>query len=134
MSSSITPGLQSVAEDAGTATLTVSLHRPAESALSVSWHTQDERADAPDDYIARQEAVTFAAGEDRKTVSVSIVDDAVREDPDPVYGLHENFWVILEAGQDYTRGDEFAAIVEIVDNDGDAPGGRDAAAASSKGR
>ncbi len=119
---SITPGLQSVAEDAGEAVLTISLHRPAESALSVSWHTQDERADAPADYTARQDAVTFAAGEDRKTISVSIVDDAVREDPDPVYGLHENFWVILEAGQDYTRGDEFAAIVEIVDNDGDAPG------------
>ena len=41
---SITPGLLSVAEDAGEAVLTVSLHRPAESALSVSWHTQDERA------------------------------------------------------------------------------------------
>ena len=119
---SIEPGHLVVAEDAGEAVLTVSLHRPAESALSVSWHTQDEGADAPNDYTARQEAVTFAAGEDRKTISIPIVDDAVREDPDPVYGLHENFWVILEAGQGYTRGDEFAAIVEIVDNDGDALG------------
>ena len=110
------PRLQSVAEDAGTATLTVSLHRPAESALSVSWHTQDERADAPDDYTARQEAVTFAAGEDRKTISVPIVDDAVREDP--VNGFHENFWVIVGSGEGYTRGGY--AIVEIVDNDGDA--------------
>ena len=115
---SITPGLLSVAEDAGEAVLTVSLHRPAESALSVSWHTQDEGADAPDDYIARQDAVTFAAGEDRKTISVSIVDDAVREDP--VNGFHENFWVIVGSGEGYTRGGY--AIVEIVDNDGDAPG------------
>ena len=119
---SITPGLQSVAEDAGEAVLTVSLHRPAESALSVSWHTQDERADAPADYTAREGSLTFAAGEDRKTISIPIVDDAVREDPDPVYGLHENFWVILGSGQGYTRGDEFAAVVEIVDNDGDALG------------
>ena len=114
---SIEPGFLSVAEDAGEAVLTVSLHRPAESALSVSWHTQDEGADAPDDYIARQEAVTFAAGEDRKTISVSIVDDAVREDP--VNGFHENFWVIVGSGEGYTRGGY--AIVEIVDNDGDAP-------------
>ena len=115
---SITPGLLSVAEDAGEAVLTVSLHRPAESALSVSWHTQDEGADAPADYTARQEAVTFAAGEDRKTISVSIVDDAVREDP--VNGFHENFWVIVGSGEGYTRGGY--AIVEIVDNDGDARG------------
>ena len=115
---SITPGLLSVAEDAGEAVLTVSLHRPAQSALSVSWHTQDERADAPADYIARQEAVDFAAGEDRKTISVSIVDDAVREDP--VNGFHENFWVIVGSGEGYTRGGY--AIVEIVDNDGDALG------------
>ena len=59
---------------------------------------------------------TFAAGEDRKTISVSIVDDAVREDP--VNGFHENFWVIVGSGEGYTRGGY--AIVEIVDNDGDA--------------
>ena len=98
--------------------LTVSLHRPAESALSVSWHTQDEGADAPNDYTARQEAVTFAAGEDRKTISVPIVDDAVREDP--VHDVHETFFVILEAGQGYSRSDSSYALVEIVDNDGDA--------------
>ena len=115
---SIEPGLLSIAEDAGEAVLTVSLHRPAESALSVSWHTQDERADAPNDYTARQDAVTFAAGEDRKTISVPIVDDAVREDP--VHDVHETFFVILEAGQGYSRSDSSYAIVEIVDNDGDA--------------
>ena len=117
---SITPGLLSVAEDAGEAVLTVSLHRPAESALSVSWHTQDEGADAPNDYTARQDAVTFAAGEDRKTVSVPIVDDAAREDP--VHDVHETFFVILQAGQGYSRSDSSYALVEIVDNDGDAPG------------
>ena len=118
---SITPGHLTVAEDAGTATLTVSLDQPAESALSVSWHTQDERAVAPNDYTAREDSLTFAAGEERKTISVSIVDDAVREDPDPVYDVHETFFVILDSGQGYTRGDEFNALVEIVDNDGDAP-------------
>ena len=116
---SITPGHLNVAEDAGTATLTVSLDQPAESALSVSWHTQDDRADAPSDYTAREGPLSFAIGEDRKTISVPIVDDAVREDPER--GIHENFFVILDSGQGYIPGDEYVAIVEIVDNDGDAP-------------
>ena len=117
---SITPGHLTVAEDAGTATLTVSLDRPAESALSVLWHTVDDRAVAPSDYTAPEGPLTFAAGEDRKTISVPIVDDAVREDPER--GIHENFFVILDSGQGYTPGDQYVAIVEIVDNDGDAPG------------
>ena len=47
-----------------------------------------------------------------------IVDDAVREDP--VHDVHETFFVILEAGQGYSRSDSSYALVEIVDNDGDA--------------
>ena len=115
---SIEPGHLAVAEDAGTATLTVSLNRPAESALSVLWYTQDEHAEAPSDYTAQEGSLTFAAEESQKDISVPIVDDAVREDP--VGGVHETFFVILREGQGYSRGDSYA-LVEIVDNDGDAP-------------
>ena len=117
---SLTPGRLIVAEDVGTIVLTVSLDRRAESALSVSWHTQDERANAPNDYTAREGPLTFAAGDDRKTISVPIVDDAVREDP--VQGvLHETFFVVLSPGDGYRLSDSSYALVEIVDNDGDAP-------------
>ena len=118
-SSPSSPGLLSVAENAGAAVLTVSLDRPAPSALSVLWYTQDEHAEAPSDYTAREGSLTFAAEESQKDISVPIVDDAVREDP--VDGVHETFFVILRAGQGYSRSDSSYALVEIVDNDGDAP-------------
>ena len=116
---SLTLGRLLVAEDVGTIVLTVSLNRPAPSALSVLWYTQDDHAEAPNDYTAREGSLTFAAEESQKDISVPIVDDAVREDP--VDGVHETFFVILRAGQGYSRSDSSYTLVEIVDNDGDAP-------------
>ena len=111
-----------VPEDIGEVVLTVLLKPPAGSVLSVPWSTRDEttpKAKAPDDYTARQETLTFAAGETRKTISVPIVDDEVREDR--VDGAHEYFYVAIESGPDYTLGPGAFVIVEIIDNDGDAP-------------
>ena len=117
---SIGPDVLVVAEGAGAAVVTVSLDRPrAESALSVLWLTQDGTAEAPSDYTAREGPVTFAAGESRKEISVPIVDDAVRENP--AQGTHESFFVFLDPGQGYRLSDSSITIVEIVDNDGDAP-------------
>ena len=90
------------------------------SELSVLWSTEDDTAEAPNDYTARQEAtLTFAAGETRKTISVPIVDDAVREDP--VRDAYEIFFVVAESGEGYRWESGSLTIVEIVDNDGDAP-------------
>ena len=113
---SINPDLLSVDEDAGNAELTVSLDRRPSASVSVAWYTQDNSAEAPGDYTARDEAVTFAAGEDRKTISVHIVNDAIREDP--VHGNHENFFVILRNGPGYVVSDSSYSIVVIVDDDG----------------
>ena len=113
---SIWPNHLLVREDAGAAVLTVSLDGPAASALSVPWRTQDDRAEAPNDYGARQDTVTFAVGETRKIIAVPIVDDAAREDP--VNDVGETFFVLLSSGQGYGLG-AGGAIVEIHDNDGD---------------
>ena len=118
---SIGPWLLIVAEDVGDAVLTVSLDRPAASALSVAWETQDHTAESPEDFTASEGPVTFRAGETRKTISVPIVDDAVREDP--VHDVHEIFFVYLSPGPGYTMAqtptaDSSVALVEIVDNDG----------------
>ena len=117
---SLSPAVLVVAEDAGAAVLTVSLDGPrGESALSVLWSTDDGTGEAPSDYTARQGPVTFAAGESRKEISVPIVDDAERENP--AVGTHESFFVVLDPGQGYRLSDNSVTIVEIVDNDGDAP-------------
>ena len=119
---SIGPWLLSVSEDVGDAVLTVSLDRPAASAVSVAWQTQDDTAESPDDFTAQEDTVTFAVGDTRKNISVPIVDDAVREDP--VHDVHEIFFVILRPGPGYSlsnvlTADSSVALVEIVDNDGD---------------
>ena len=113
---SIDPAYLMVSEGAGNAVMTVSLDRPAPAPLSVAWHTQDQDATAPDDYTARETTVNFRRGEDRKTISVPIVDDTLPEPP--VNNVHEIFWVILDDGDGYTTaGATFATMVEIVDND-----------------
>ena len=109
-----------VAEDAGTAVVTVLLDRPSGAALSVPWYTADDTAVSPDDYISGQGSVTFAPGETRNTISVRIVDDALREDP--VDGRHEQFLVLPSRGDGYRlqNGGEALSVV-IEDNDGDGP-------------
>ena len=113
-----------VAEDAGTAVVTVVLDRPSGAALSVPWYTADDTAVSPDDYIGGQGSVTFAPGETRNTISVRIVDDALREDP--VDGRHEQFLVLPSRGDGYRlkNGGEALSVV-IEDNDGDGPMTRD---------
>ena len=110
-----------VAEDAGTAVVTVSLDRPSTAALMVPWKTADDTAVSPDDYIGGEGSVTFAPGETRNTISVRIVDDALREDVD-VYGRHERFWVLPSRGDGYRLENDGEALpVVIEDNDGDGP-------------
>ena len=107
-----------VAEDAGTAVVTVLLDRPSTAALTVPWETADDTAVSPDDYIGVEGSVTFAPGETRNTLSVRIVDDALRENP--VDGRHERFWVLPSRGDEYRleNGGEALSVV-IEDNDGD---------------
>ena len=113
-----------VPEDAGTAVVTVLLDRPSGAALSVLWYTFDNTAVSPDDYIGGEGSVTFAPGETRNTISIRIVDDALREDP--VDGRHEEFWVAQRPGDGYRleNGGEALSVV-IVDNDSDGPATRD---------
>ena len=63
--------------------------------------------------------MTFAPGEIEQTISLPIVDDAIREDPDPVLGLDESFLVGLEFGDDYRFKNSGVVEVLILDNDGD---------------
>ena len=109
-----------VAEDAGTAVVTVLLDRPSTAALTVPWETADDTAVSPDDYIGGEGSVTFAPGETRNTLSVRIVDDPLLEDP--VDGRHERFWVLPSRGDGYRleNGGEAVSVV-IEDNDGDGP-------------
>ena len=110
-------GQLSFPEDVGTAVLTAYLDRSLETALSVPWFTSDQTAVSPDDYTGGPGTLTFAPGEIEQTISLPIVDDAIREDP--VLGLDESFLVALEFGDDYRLKNSGVVEVLILDNDGD---------------
>jgi hypothetical protein len=67
----------SVSESGGTATLTVRLSPPNLAAsVTVDWSTSAGSAVEGGDYMASSGTLTFAAGEDEKTIAVPIIDDA----------------------------------------------------------
>ena len=118
-------GQLSFPEDVGTAVLTAYLDRSSETALSVPWSTSDHTAVSPDDYTGGEGTLTFAPGETEQTIALPIVDDAIREDSDPVFGEDESFLVALEFGDDYRLKNSGLVRVLILDNDGDGPVTRD---------
>ncbi len=114
-------GQLSFPEDVGTAVLTAYLDRSPETALSVPWFTSDDTAVSPDDYTGGEGTLTFAPGETEQTIALPIVDDAIREDPDPVFGEDELFLVALKFGDDYRLKNSGLVMVLVLDNDGDGP-------------
>lgn len=66
-----------VDESAGTATVVVTLDRPATGSVSVGYATQAATAVEGEDYIAASGTLVFAAGETSKTVTIGIVNDTV---------------------------------------------------------
>ena len=70
----------SVAENGGTATITVTRTGGSAGAVGVTLATSNGTATAPADYTAVSQTVSFAAGDTAsKTVSIPIVDDALVE-------------------------------------------------------
>ncbi|QDT84056.1 Calx-beta domain-containing protein [Gimesia chilikensis] len=102
-----------IAEDAGTVILTVSLDQPVDTAVTVDYATADQTAGAPDDYQNTTGTLTFNLGEKRKTITIPIVDSDLVE-------LNETFLVTLSAlqasGRDVSITDSQAQVT-IQDND-----------------
>ena len=69
-----------VAEDAGTVTLTLTASAPASTAYTVDYTTEDGTAEAGTDYTAASGTVMFAAGVTERTVTVTVLEDAVDDD------------------------------------------------------
>lgn len=72
--------------DAGTSTLTYTLTRSGGSgAFSVNYATADGTATAGSDYVAKSGVVSFAAGQNTATVSVTVNGDATPETNETVF-------------------------------------------------
>ena len=88
---------------------TVSLSRAARATVTVDYATADGSATAGEDYTAASGTLAFAAGETEKTVSVSILDDAIDEG-------EETFTLTLANAQGAAIGDgEATGTIENSD-------------------
>ena len=70
---------QSVAENVGSATMTVTRTGVTSSTMSVAYATANGAAAAPGDFTAESGTLTFAAGETSKTIEITLVDDGANE-------------------------------------------------------
>ena len=70
--------------DEGTADMTfiVSLSKASSSDVCVEYRTSDNTANAGEDYVAASGALTFAAGETSKSITVSVIGDNLYADED----------------------------------------------------
>ena len=78
---------EDVDEDGGTASFRVVLSHASSQTVSVSVATSDGTATAGDDYRSVSRRVTFRRGYTIASVSVQIIDDATRGEPDETFTL-----------------------------------------------
>src|SRR5690349_12991738 len=69
----------SIAEDAGTALISVIRRGDTNNLVTVRYTSSDGTAVAGKNYLAQSGTLTFAAGETSKTVSITILDDGLVE-------------------------------------------------------
>ncbi len=99
------------ADDNGTgtqATFTLTLSSPATEPVTVHYHTEPGTADSTD-FVTQSGTVTFAAGEQTKTITIAIT-------PDDIDEADETFSVVLTDATGATLG-RATGIATIVDDD-----------------
>ncbi len=99
-----------VAEDVGSAMLTVSLSNPSSNTVSVQYATADGTATQPGDYTTATGPLSFAPGEMTKNIAVPVVNDTLDE-------AAETLNVTLSSPTNATIADG-TGVLTITDNDG----------------
>jgi hypothetical protein len=100
-----------VAENAGSALITVIRTGPAARAVTVKYATGDGAATAGADYTQRSGTLTFGVGQVSATFSVPIANDTVHEEPETVT------LTLSDPGGGALLGTPATAVLTIVDND-----------------
>jgi hypothetical protein len=103
-----------VAENAGSAVITVTRSGPAVGTVTVQFLTADGTATAGVDYTAVSRTLTFAPGVRSVTVPVPIINDT-RRDPDQTVGL--NLFNVAGGSPSAVLGVRSTAALRIIDDD-----------------
>ncbi|MEZ4659731.1 MAG: Calx-beta domain-containing protein [Caldilineaceae bacterium] len=99
-----------VNEDAGSATIEVTLTTPSVNVVSVDYVASDGSATNGSDYAATSGALIFAPGETSQSFTVPILDDALEED-------NETVALTLSNPQNGALGTPAAAELVIMDDE-----------------
>jgi hypothetical protein len=99
-----------VAENVGSAIVTVTLTAPAPGPVTVNYATSNNSALAGSDYTAASGQLTFAAGQSKQTIMIPVLDDSVPES-------NETFNITLNNPTGVTLGTQATATLTILDND-----------------
>ena len=105
----------SVAENAGTATITVSRTGGSNGTATVKYATANGTATAPDFYTAATGTLTFAEGIDSQTFTVTIIDNSAGQ-------ANKNLTLTLSAPTLATLGERTSATLTIINDDVDFTG------------
>src|SRR5437762_3520802 len=100
----------SVAEDGGSATITVTRTGVANDVSTVQYATSNGSATAPADYTSRSGTLTLNPGETTKTFTIPIINDTLDEND-------ETLNLTLSNPSGGTLGDTTTAVLTITDND-----------------
>lgn len=100
-----------VNEDAGVATISVTLSAPSALPVTVNYATAAGSANGSSDYTAMAGTLSFSPGEESKTFTVNILDDALDE-PNETVNL-----VLLNPNSNATLGTPSSAVLTIADDD-----------------
>lgn len=103
-----------VKESDGRATVSIVLSEPSTQASQVSLATSKDTAINGSDFYGTHEVVNFAAGETRKNVNLTILNDTEVE-------AEEQFKLRLFAPSAGNTLNKYSALVKIIDDDGDVP-------------
>ncbi len=76
---------QTVDENDGIATFTVTLSTASGQTVTVNWTTADDTATAGSDYSATPTLITLNPGETTQTLNVTIIDDTIDEPPETFF-------------------------------------------------
>lgn len=106
-------GSYSVAENAGSVSLTVTESSGATVPVSVTYTTSDGTAVAGTDYTASTGTITLAPGQTSATITIPVLDDGVFTVPNKGFNI-----TLSNPTNGATLGNPVAAVVTLIEKDG----------------
>ncbi|RDD38421.1 Sodium/calcium exchanger 1 [Trichoplax sp. H2] len=116
------PEKYTVLENCGTVGVTVERTGNLNNVLTVDYKTQDGTANSGEDYVTTNGTLRFKAGESRKDIKITIIDDDIYEEDEYFYVLLSNAKFVSTTDNEQKCVIESPSTATVVILDDDHPG------------